>query len=142
MGIRLLIYGMLISGILLLSLGIFHLINVEPEEKKSFVLKHDDFNDGDSEEVVERTVVIKNIYVDDYSGYADSEESASYWYVHYDYSGKDKHTGYKIVEIDVPYFDLNKVRGAVKDYKLGDDDYLGLTFFKRVSFESYKAYKE
>ena len=123
--------GLVLIGLMLiggLSYGIYNALNDEPE-KKSFVVKNNDsFGDDTSEEV------------NDYSGYSDSEESASYWYVYYDFSGKDKHTGYTIVEIDSPFFDFLKVRSAIKSYKLTKDDYLGITFFKRVSFESYKAY--
>jgi len=125
--------------IIMLVMGVFLLSSDEPVKKK--VVRHD-IDDDPIENVIEETVVIKTVYIneEDFGSYSDKETGASYWYIYYDFrSGENKHTGYTMVEIDVPYFDLIKIRGKIKDYKLKDDDYLGITFFHRISFESYKA---
>lgn len=105
---------------------------------------------------VERTV-IKKVYVpeesfDEYDPYNGeiTETSASYWYVCYEYKDdKDNYEGYKVVEIDVPYYDVNKVILAIRPdlnnedfYKEDNGIWLGVRFFHRVSFETYKNYQE
>lgn len=105
---------------------------------------------------VERTV-IKKVYVpeesfDEYDPYNGeiTETSASYWYVYYEYEdGTDNYQGYKVVEIDVPYYDVNKVILAIRPdlnnkdfYKEDNGIWLGVKFFNRVSFETYRNYQE
>ena len=104
------------------------------------------YSDGDDSEtkVEEVRTVIKNVYInednfDEYDPFNGSieETKSSYWYVYYNYNNEE--LGYKIVEIDVPYFHLPKIHKAIKGDKNGK--FLGIEFFKRVSFEAYKANK-
>ena len=105
---------------------------------------------------VERTV-IKKVYVpeesfDEYDQYNGdiTDTSASYWYVYYEYKDdKDNYEGYEVVEIDVPYYDVNKVILAIRPdlnnedfYKESNSIWLGVRFFHRVSFETYRNYQE
>ena len=110
-----------------------------------------------TENVTEERTVIKKVYVpeesfDEYDPYNGeiTETSSSYWYVYYEYKDKEvNYDGYRVVEIDVPYYDVNKIILAIKP-ELNNEDfwrednpiYLGVKFFHRVSFETYMKYKQ
>lgn len=91
--------------------------------------------------VEEVRTVIRNVYVsednfDMYDPYNGSltQDTASYWYVYYTFN--HDHSGFKVVKIDVPYFDVLRVQKAIKP-TVADNDYLGIEFFERVTFECY-----
>lgn len=134
-----------IIGIVLgLIFAAVHLTLTHNEEEPTKIVNHDDddFHDDSPVDDVVNTVIVKNVYVseDDYSIYdVDEEVDASYWYVYYQMN--NDHTGYKMVEIDVPYFDLDKVRKAIKP-NATEEDFVGITYFNRVSFDSWKTYKK
>ena len=86
--------------------------------------------------------VTDNINDENVSKVTESSNTVSYWYISYHASLKkddNMFDGYKVVSIDVPYYDVYKIRKAAVPY-VKDEDYVGINFFKRVPFETYKAY--
>ena len=125
----------------LLAYAGFKTLDIGEEVVEVPVVAHDDddFNDIDNIDVKE-TVVIKKVYIneEDYSGYTSDEVGVSYWYVYYQMN--NDHHGYKILELDVPYFDLHKAILGIKP-NATEKDFVGISFFNRVSFETWQSYK-
>ncbi len=70
--------------------------------------------------------------------------TVSYWYVSFSAhikSSDASYNGYRVVVIQHPYFDINDAIHAIVPAYV-EDDYVGITFFKRVPFETYKSFKE
>lgn len=86
-----------------------------------------------------------NQFDDDFNNYSSDEisldDKSSYWYIFVEYTGPTtRWRSYKVIEIDVPYYDVNKVLNVAYPEVNNDDEWIGVTFFKRVSFETYKSY--
>ncbi len=101
--------------------------------------------------VLEKTVV-QYVYIPpDINDSADAvitvnKDTVSYWYVYYEADVKSsatpwEFTGYKVIKLKTPYFDVAK---SIFDIypKYETKDFIGIRFFKRVPYETYKSYKE
>ena len=125
-----------------------YLTTSEPEKAVVVGFNRDkDGFDGDEEsgDVIEKTVVVRNVYVseDDFSGYADSEETTSYWYVNFFCKDKTSEEpaqwdGYGIFTMPTKHFNVKEAKKQAWA-EATDKDYIQIQFFKRVSFETYKA---
>lgn len=91
----------------------------------------------------------KDVYVsdnmnDESSAIVNPNETVSYWYVSYTARIKkpeSEYVGYKVISIPHPYFDVKSAIFEITP-KYTEEDYVGISFFKRVPFETYKAYIE
>lgn len=66
-------------------------------------------------------------------------DSCSYWYVFYTARRKnpdDTWSGYKVIKLDKPYFNVSEaIKIIYPSYT--DDDYVGIEFFKEVTERTY-----
>lgn len=73
-----------------------------------------------------------------------TKDTVSFWYVYYTAridDGDNRYDGYKVIKINTSYFEITKaIFQIVPNYK--EKDYVGVQFFKRVPYETYKSYKE
>lgn len=97
--------------------------------------------------VLENRVVEKEYITPDMNDSADavvSKVSVSYWYVYYNIhikSSDAQYKGYEVVELTTPYFTIEEtITILLPKYK--DEDFVGIEFFKRVPYETYKSFKE
>jgi len=100
------------------------------------------------QEIIQK-IILRKVYVqeEDFSRYkVDEIDTVSYWYYTYNVSRKktaevkaSRWEGYDVCELDGPYFDVNKVR-KIAYPEVVEKDFVKISFFKRVSFETYKAY--
>lgn len=121
-------------GLILIFLGIIHflvygLYTFNADNLKNNTHKLNQFDDD----------------FDDFNNYSSDEisldDKSSYWYIFVEYTGPTtRWRSYKVIEIDVPYYDVNKVLNVAYPEVNNDDEWIGVTFFKRVSFETYKSY--
>lgn len=95
----------------------------------------------DTPDVIEKIVVQKVYQPVDFSAYqVDETSESSYWYIYHSRKGNSVF-GYDIIELDTPYFDVNKAIGILKKSTgAPKDKYFGILFFKQVPFETYKAF--
>lgn len=104
------------------------------------------------EEPIEAEIIAgKDVYltdnINDESSAVITETSTtvSYWYIYYNAhikSSDARYTGYEIVELSTPYFDIHSaIIKVIPTYK-NDEDFVGIEYFKRVPFETYKSYKD
>lgn len=135
---------LVVLGIIVAIAVIFYMGNSNHEAKKNqrAVIEH-----ATSEsDVHENKTVIKKVYVteedfDEYDPYNGdiTTSQASYWYILYESRFV---RGYNVIEIDVPYPDIIKMVNKVKNGLKTDIEYVQISFFKRVPFETYRTYRE
>lgn len=73
-----------------------------------------------------------------------NKDTVSYWYVYFTVhikSGDNSYNGYKVIKIAKPYYDIPLAINAIVPNSK-DEDYIGVEFFKRVPYETYKSYKD
>lgn len=101
--------------------------------------------ESEKQKVIEEKVVVERVYVnkEDYAYYSpEGQGEVSYWYIHYKYDGG---SGFTMMKLNTSYPDIWKMINNIKEWNkktIDSDDYVGLTFFERVPFETYKAYKQ
>ena len=116
----------------------------EPEKPKTEYIEPEYDDTGYEEattEIIEKTV-IKKVYVDeDFSSYDVDSTGVSYWFVFYTLTGGTVR-GQDIVEINGSYFDYKQIKEKIDSQYSKPNKFVGITFFKRMTFEEYKIYNE
>ena len=96
------------------------------------------------EEPVKDVYITDNINDENSSILTESNNTVSYWYVYYNvHRAKPENfwTGYDVVELSTPYFDISSAIIIIFP-QYTDEDFVGIEYFKRVPIETYKLHKE
>lgn len=129
--------------VLCLAVAMFNVMDTEKEKAK----KKADLSRNIPASVLEKEVIQPEFVTPDMNDSADAvtvKDTVSYWYVYYMANIKEsgnEYEGYKIIELPNAYFSISDaIVRIVPSYK--HEDYIGVKFFKRVPYETYKSYKE
>jgi hypothetical protein len=124
---------------ILLILSIFVLFSCGEEKKKPVPFKAPlETTETEPEAVAEPVVLETPEPVAEYKPYT------TYWYVYYNthiISSDNRYTGYTIIPLESPYFDVAIAVKALEP-KATPEDFVGIQFFQQVQVETYKAFKK